>query len=350
MLAGIFLFFFSCVPTRQFQELKNKNEICKTERDSLKGVNEELTVRNTEMESTIEELQKKISGLQKNKANLLDSIKDLQAHYSSTNKLYEELKIKHNQILSSNDRQDSLLLADLQQTKEDLQLKEDQLKMLEITLDEKKNNLEILQNELEQRNQVLTKKDSLLEERKRKFEEIQAELAERNKKLSELQAILDSKDSVVNALKNKVSSALLGFQNEGLSVNIKNGKVYVSLDEKLLFKFGSAEVDPKGVKALKKLAGVLEQNPDVNILIEGHTDDIGDKNYNWDLSVKRATAVVKIITQNSDINPSRLTAAGKGQYSPVDPEKTDEARRKNRRTEIILTPKLDELFRILETN
>ena len=118
----------------------------------------------------------------------------------------------------------------------------------------------------------------------------------------------------------------------------------------MLFKFGSTEVDPKGVAALKKLAKVLDQNKDINILIEGHTDDVGDIKYNWDLSVKRATSIVKILTDNSKIDPKRLTAAGRGQFLPVDTGKTDAARRKNRRTEIILTPKLDELFQILESN
>ncbi|NOZ46888.1 MAG: OmpA family protein [Chlorobi bacterium] len=206
-----------------------------------------------------------------------------------------------------------------------------------------KDSLENLKIEVDAKNSKLMLQDSILQEKK-------MELENRNKRLTELENILSSKDSAVNALKNKVSDALLGFQNKGLTVVQKNGKVYVSLEEQLLFKFGSTEIDPKGVKALKNLAKVLEQNKNINIMIEGHTDDVGDANYNWDLSVKRATSVVKILLNNSKIDPTRLTASGRGEFMPIDPSKTDEARKKNRRTEIILTPKLDELFEILESN
>ena len=148
----------------------------------------------------------------------------------------------------------------------------------------------------------------------------------------------------------------MGFENDGLSVSLKNGKVYVSLEEKLLFGTGSTIVSTSGVNALKKLGQVLERNTDINIMIEGHTDDVpyksdsGPITDNWDLSVKRATSVVRILLANSSINPKRLIASGRGEFMPIDPAKTTEARRKNRRTEIILTPKLDELFRILENN
>ena len=132
----------------------------------------------------------------------------------------------------------------------------------------------------------------------------------------------------------------------------KNGKVYVSLDEQLLFPSGSTDVDPRGKSALKKLAGVLEQNRDINIMIEGHTDDVpiipGSKfKDNWDLSVSRATAIIRILLDGSSIDPKRLTAAGRGEYFPVDTRKTPDARQKNRRTEIILEPNLDEVFDLI---
>jgi chemotaxis protein MotB len=170
-----------------------------------------------------------------------------------------------------------------------------------------------------------------------------------------MERILSRKDSIVNNLKNKVSDALLGFENNGLTIKIVNGKVYVSLEEKLLFKSGSFMVGPDGVKALKKLAKVLEQNADINIMIEGHTDDVpyhadAAIKDNWDLSVKRATSIVRILLDGTSIDPKRLTAAGRGQFVPVDKAKTAEALQKNRRTEIILSPKLDELFKILENN
>jgi len=171
----------------------------------------------------------------------------------------------------------------------------------------------------------------------------------------ELQNILEQKEQAVEDLKNDVMDALIGFSDEGLTVHEKDGKVYVSMEEKLLFKTGKWDVDPKGKQALMDLSRLLADNPDINIMVEGHTDDVpyngsGGISDNWDLSVKRATAIVKILLQNKSLDPTRLIASGRGEHLPVDDQKTTEARRKNRRTEIILTPKLDELFEILEAN
>ena len=148
---------------------------------------------------------------------------------------------------------------------------------------------------------------------------------------------------------------LVGFNNEGLTVHEKNGKVYVSLDEKLFFKTGKWDVDPKGQQALRQFSQVLAQNPDINIMVEGHTDNVpmhgsGEVKDNWDLSVMRATAVTKILTQNDDIDPERIIAAGRSEYVPLADEDTPQARQMNRRTEIILTPKLDELLKLIEVN
>lgn len=194
-----------------------------------------------------------------------------------------------------------------------------------------------------------------LEAKRKNLEELTAELKKREARVAELEAILKSKDDATNELKKKLSDALLGFEGKGLTITQKNGKVYVSMEESLLFASGSTSVESKGVEALKKVAKVLDQNTDINVLIEGHTDDVpmagkGDIKDNWDLSVMRATSIVKIITKNSNVDPKRLTAAGRGEYFPIDPAKTPEARKKNRRTEIILTPKLDELLKVLEAN
>ena len=187
------------------------------------------------------------------------------------------------------------------------------------------------------------------------LEKLRAQLEDRNQRLVELERIMNDKDAQMNSLKDAITSALYGFEKEGLSVNIKNGMVYVSMEEKLLFQTGSIEVDPRGVQALRSLAGVLEKNPDIMITIEGHTDDVPVRTNasfadNWDLSVKRATSIVRILLGNSSIDPTRLIASGRGEYLPVDPGSSVEARQKNRRTEIILTPRLDELYRLLETN
>jgi chemotaxis protein MotB len=340
---AISIAFASCVPMRQFQELKNQQEACKSDRDSLKAINESLTVENTEIESEVEILRKRISDLNINSALLEDTISLFKSRNDYLMNEKESLLEQQQKILEGNNRELRLLMTDLQKAKDSLQIKEDNLKMLELQLEKKEENLNQLQTELDNRNSQL---DELEEELRIKKEELEKQ----SQQLFELQKVLDAKDSVVLALKNKVTEALLGFQDKGLTVDMRNGKVYVSLEEKLLFKFGSSDIDPNGEKALKELAKVLEQNTDINILIEGHTDNIGDKNYNWDLSVKRATSVVKVITKYSKIDPKRLTAAGKGQFMPVDAANTDAARRKNRRTEIILTPKLDELLKILENN
>ncbi len=172
-------------------------------------------------------------------------------------------------------------------------------------------------------------------------------------KINELQSVLNAKDSAVRALKANISNALLGFKDKGLTVEIRNGKVYVSLEEQLLFKSGKTEVDEKGKEALLKLAEALNKEKDVNVLVEGHTDDVpisgGAIKDNWDLSVLRATNIVKLLTTDGKVDPKRFVAAGRGEYYPVAPAKTAEARKKNRRTEIILTPKLDELLQILNS-
>jgi chemotaxis protein MotB len=187
------------------------------------------------------------------------------------------------------------------------------------------------------------------------LEQREGELREKEAKLADLQEILKQKDDEVRLLKEKVINALRGFMDKGLNVYEKNGKVYVSMDEKLLFASGSWVVGAEGISALKELMKVLEQDADINVLIEGHTDNVPYKGNtqvkdNWDLSVMRATAVVKVLLKDSTIDPKRISAAGRGEYFPIDTTDSPEARAKNRRTEIILTPKLDELLKIIESN
>lgn len=194
-----------------------------------------------------------------------------------------------------------------------------------------------------------------LNQREDRLLESERELEKRNASLIELQEVLAQKEQAVKDLKDKVLRALTGFTEDGLTVHEKNGKVYVSMEEKLLFNTGKWDVDPNGQKALHNLSRVLADNPDINIMVEGHTDDVpmhgsGEVKDNWDLSVMRATAVAKILAQNPQLDPERIIAAGRSEYSPLVPGETPEARQLNRRTEIILTPRLDELLRILDAN
>jgi len=180
-------------------------------------------------------------------------------------------------------------------------------------------------------------------------------LAEREKKVAELEQILANKDKAVNDLKNKISNALLNFKENDISVQVKNGKVYVSLAEQLLFQSGSVDVDQKGVAALQQLAKAIKDHKDINIMIEGHTDNVPISkksqymNDNWDLSVMRATSITRILTK-AGVSPAQITASGRGEFSPLAPNTTAENKQRNRRTEIIITPDLDELFKVLESN
>lgn len=207
-----------------------------------------------------------------------------------------------------------------------------------------------LARDLKQNELLVKQKEAELNTLESALKVVQTDLEAREKKVNELQATLAAKDAAVAKLQETVARALLGFQNSGLTVLQKNGKVYVSLSEQLLFKTGSSTVDPRGKQAIQELGKVLESNTDISILVEGHTDDLGSDDVNWDLSVRRATSIVKILSENAKIEPARMTAAGRGKHMPIDPAKTTEARTKNRRTEIILSPKLDDLFRILDAN
>jgi chemotaxis protein MotB len=178
------------------------------------------------------------------------------------------------------------------------------------------------------------------------------QLAEREKSLTEMQRIIAKQDSITNRLNSILRNALLGFNSDELSVEIKNGKVYVSMSDKLLFQSGSSAVEDKGKNALKLLSEVLDKNPDIDILVEGHTDNVPIKTNiykdNWDLSVARATSIVRILTTDYNIAPIRVTASGKGEFFPKSENDTPEGRATNRRTEIILSPKLDEIMKLLQ--
>lgn len=187
----------------------------------------------------------------------------------------------------------------------------------------------------------------------KELETSQMALNERSRRVNELEAMLRSREEAINAIRRKVTDALTGFDGKGLSISIKNGNVYVSMDDKLLFRSGSFEIDPNGARAVHDLATVLAQNPDINVMVEGHTDDVpyrpnGQLRDNLDLIAKRATTVVRLLLENKGIAPSRIIAAGRGESLPVASGKTSEARAKNRRTEIILTPKLDELMQLMQ--
>jgi chemotaxis protein MotB len=179
----------------------------------------------------------------------------------------------------------------------------------------------------------------------------QQQLEEEQQRLAAMRELMDKQRQAIENLRQKMTNALVNFKPEELTVSIKNGKVYVSLQESLLFPSGSAEVNPRGKEAIGKLAQALNTNPDISVMIEGHTDSIpmrGKYEDNWALSTARATSIVRILTDTYKVDPVRVTASGRSKYEPVDTNETPEGRSKNRRTEIILSPKLDELMKLLE--
>ncbi|KAA3439551.1 OmpA family protein [Rufibacter hautae] len=252
-------------------------------------------------------------------------------------------------LLGSTLRKTQSLYADLSSTYDKLIKNHDRL-MANSALESSK-----LSKDLSRRDEELNKLNETLSKNRSQLDQLSKDLKTREDRLNELERILAEKDKAVNALRTKVSNALLGFNSKDLSVNVRNGKVYVSLSEQLLFKSGSTKVDVKGQDALRKLATALKDQQDVNVVVEGHTDDVpvsrgtAGMQDNWDLSVLRATEITRILT-NAGLAGTKITPSGRAENVPLDVAKTADARQKNRRTEIILTPKLDELFQILEAN
>jgi chemotaxis protein MotB len=300
----------SCVTTKKFNEMEGRlmgeNRDLRQEVMNMKTRNTELSASEDRLTAMNNELNKKLEALSYEQEILT---RTRQALESSKAQLEAQLEA----VRKGTSSEIESLLAELQRARQDLNLREDKLREAEKTLQD------------------------------------------RNTRLIELQEALRQKEEAVNRLRQTVTNALTGFTNNGLTVFEKNGKVYVSLEEQLLFRSGQWEVDPRGQQALRDLAVVLAQNPDINVMVEGHTDDVPMRGAsqikdNWDLSVMRATAVTKVLLQNKQIAPDRIIAAGRSEFLPIDPGKTADARRKNRRTEIILTPKLDELLKLIEDN
>jgi chemotaxis protein MotB len=316
----------SCVSGKKYSSLQGTSRQFMSERDTYKADNITLEMQNKELAAKLATLQKQIGSADADIAAARSERDKALNDYNRMASKYTELQNAQEDLIKGNVKETQKLLAELKEAQADLQKKEDVLQQLERNLDAKKASLD----------------------------ELTFELEKRNARLAELEKILDAQKRIVQDLKSKVSEALLGFENNGLTVSVKNGKVYVSLDEKLLFKSGSWDIDVNGKNALKKLAGVLEKNPDIQVTIEGHTDNVpynpGNSQLkdNWDLSVKRATTVIRVLLDGSRIDAKRLTASGRSQYLPVDDRNTDDAKQKNRRTEIILTPDLTELYKLLD--
>ena len=244
--------------------------------------------------------------------------------------------------------------AELRKQEEQLRQRERDMDDLKYKMDQERKEIDRLRKDLEDKNSNISNlegdKSTLeknLKDREDKLEKLEEDLASREARVKELEAAIASRDAKAQALKDKLNEALLGFKSSDLSVEERNGKVYVSLSQNLLFAKGSAKLDNKGANAIGKLAEVLNKNSEIDVLIEGHTDSDGDAKMNWELSSRRSLSIVDQMIKMK-VDPKRITAAGRGEHVPIASNSTDVGKAKNRRTDIILSPKLDAIMDILK--
>ena len=298
----------SCVSSKIYEDLQSKYDLLKEENKSLLSqLNEEGNNGNS---YSIKSLQNEVEKLKAEKSRVA---MDLAASKSS----YDRLKDSYDALEANSST-----------------------KLTE--------NLELNRNLLTQ----LEDKEKALALESARLAQLQKDLEERSQRVEELEGIISAKDAQMTALKDAISAALTNFEGNGLTVEQRDGKVYVSMENKLLFESGSWAVNTRGREAIVQLGKVLAENPEIAVLIEGHTDTIaysgnGNIKNNWDLSTKRATSIVSILTENHKILKENMTAAGRGEFSPIVSNSTSKGRSKNRRIEVILTPKLDEISKLL---
>ena len=301
----------SCVSTKVHRTLQEKYDILTNEADQLRQQSETRAAENTELQREIGEVRRTVNILVEDTMASFERVRSLQTKYDRLSKQYDYLLDNNSTLIAASARENKALMDEIATMQSRLQAKE----------------------------------DSLNTERRM--------LEKGRTRMEELERIIGRQDSTVNYVRQKVADALLGFTGKGLTVNMRDGKVYVSLENSLLFAPGSWEVAPNGKIALQNLAGVLAENQDISILVEGHTDNDPYRGQsqvrdNWDLSVMRATNVVKILTTNASLDSKRITAAGRGEFVPVVDNDSPANKAVNRRTEIILTPDLSELANLLE--
>tara|TARA_B110000305_G_scaffold221803_1_gene264869 strand:- start:2385 stop:3347 length:963 start_codon:yes stop_codon:yes gene_type:complete len=315
-LGGLFilsLLFVSCVPVKKYEELVEKEKQCSEELAKYKNDALNFEADATDLRSKHALLTKQVTQLKTDTTELGGNYRTLLAKYDKLAKINEALETNYGKLRLTGAEESASLHADLTAKQLELQRKEDKLLTLEKELIEK-----------------------------------QALLSEREQRVNELEKIIRDQDAAAQRLKEKVSNALKGFINKGLKVEERNGKIYVSLEAKLLFQSGSTSVENEGKTALIDLARVLESETELEIIVEGHTDTdkmAGTKHpkNNWELSVLRSTAVIEIMLGNSNLKPSQVMAAGRSEFLPVDIN--DKA--KNRRIEIIISPNLNELYELI---
>jgi chemotaxis protein MotB len=304
----------ACVPARKYEEADQRAKAMQAEVDAANARARDAVAEMEDLKAKEAMNAKRVNELQRDTTVLGNSLRQMTGQYDRINALNNELLDKYNKLLAGHGSENRKLLSDLEALRLDLMNREDSLNALGARVAQE-----------------------------------QAALADTEARLATLQAELEAKDQAMKALKDRVSAALTGFEGKGLTVEQRNGRVYVSMENKLLFPSGSYAVDAKGRELIIKLAKAVESEKDLNVLVEGHTDTDkvqsgGTMKDNWDLSVMRATSVVRIMQESSRMDPERVTAAGRGEYIPVDP--ADKA--KNRRIEVILAPDLEKLYELVK--
>lgn len=305
----------ACVPAKKYQELEAKYNKCQSESAEFKTKSIDCENRMKELESQLDLMKADYAQMKKDTTELGNKYRMLQVEYDRVNETNKSLEDKYAKMMKSGSSETAKLVNDLEGTRIELQKKEDRLNQLE--------------KELNARELALNQKEA---------------------RINELEGIIAAQQQAFKELKEKITNALRGFEDKGISVVEKDGKIYVSMEAKLLFASGSTAVGTEGKGVLIDLAKVLESQKDIDIIVEGHTDADPMKSSahpkdNWELSVLRATSVVKIMLENSEMDPKQISASGRSEYHPVDPN--DKA--KNRRIEIIISPDLSELFDLISS-
>lgn len=324
-LSAILFLVSSCVAPKIHNSLLSEHETANNKLSASEKKALQLNNDLEEKEGKILILGAQLSELRNDSVQNGKALTILQDKYNELSDTYDLLTSKNSRYMADKAKEIKKLL--------------EQLEHAQAALFEKENELNNLSNSLGVKEEEL----KLAEQ----------ELSARSIRVTELETIINRKDSMVTALKKSISKALIGLEGEGLTIEKRNGKVYISLEEDLLFASGKYVVNSGGVTALNKLATALSTQTDLEILVEGHTDNIplsgkGLVKDNWDLSVMRATNVVKVLTKNQSLNPLQLTAAGRAEFVPIASNETKEGRSSNRRIEMILSPNLDDLFDLLE--
>lgn len=310
LLALLSVLLTSCVGQKKFKDLESQYNQMVDDYENLSMDYKDSQDKLASTQAELSDLEKAYNKLKEEEEELRLKYANMQTNFLNLSKSYDALEKNSSSALAENAQKNRELLK-----------------------------------ELEEKERVLTQEQARLEK-------LQSDLASRSQRVDELEKLIADKEQKMTDLRENLSRALVNFEGKGLSVEQRDGKVYVSMENKLLFSSGSWSVGAEGKKAVEELGKVLAANPDIAVSIEGHTDNdpyrgTGQLTDNWDLSTKRATEVLKLLLANKEINPQNLTAAGKGEHAPIASNETQEGKAKNRRIEVVLTPKLDEISAML---